>query len=570
MKRSIPALLALMLVVFMTIAVISCNSQSTDKVADADRPAGAADPDTKEFPPLPEVEEGADDLYTGGPASRVAHAPIQTIASIGTGPGMAGAAIADEAIVLPHGGTSTVNDAAFDAMFFENYGVNPYIDADEDNLSTFAVDVDTGSYTLCRGYLERGAFPEPAAVRVEEFVNYFDYGYAEPTDAGDAFAIHLEAAPSPFAENRLLLRVGLQGREVKAENRKPAVLTVVIDVSGSMNRENRLELVKKSLLLLVDQMEEGDEIGIAVYGSQGQEFMTHKGVDDREAIIKAINSLASAGSTNAEQGLIIGYQMAQRAYREDAINRLILCSDGVANVGSTGPETILKSVGEQAQAGITLSTIGFGMGNYNDVLMEQLADNGDGNYAYVDRFDEAKRVFVENLTGMLQVIAGDTKVQVEFNPGLVRSYRLIGYENRDVADEDFRNDEVDAGEVGAGHSVTALYEIRLWDDAPAGELATVRLRYEDVEASDEVYELAETLTTLDVAGSFDDASESFQLAACVMEFAELLRKSYWAKERDLGELLAIAEPRLQNDERETVQEFLTLIATAKDLDPAED
>ncbi len=533
MKRIIPTILALLLLVFLALTAISCSYHSPEAAASADTSIALS-------PRASSVGYGAGDIYTGG------------------------------AVSPAHGGTSTVNDAAFDAMFFENYGVNPYIDADEDNLSTFAVDVDTGSYTLCRSYLERGAFPEAAAVRVEEFVNYFDYGYAGPTDPAEAFAIHLEAAPSPFAENRLLLRVGLQGREVKAENRKPAVLTVVIDVSGSMSREDRLGLVKKSLLLLVDQMEEGDELGIAIYGSQGKEFMAHKGIDDREAIIEAINSLASEGSTNAEQGLVIGYQMAQRAYREGAINRVILCSDGVANVGKTGPESILKSVGEQAQAGITLSTVGFGMGNYNDVLMEQLADNGDGNYAYVDRFSEARRVFVENLTGTLQVIAGDTKVQVEFNPEIVRSYRLIGYENRDIADEDFRNDEVDAGEVGAGHSVTALYEIRLWDDAPAGELATVRLRYADVEASDEVYELAKMISTADVAASFVEASESFRLAACVAEFAELLRKSYWAKGRDLGELLTLAEPHLQNDQRESVQELLTLIATAKDLDSPND
>lgn len=467
-----------------------------------------------------------------------------------------------------HGGTDNVNDAAFDAMFFKNYGVNPFIDADDDHLSTFAVDVDTGSYTLARSYLNRGHLPEKDAVRVEEFVNYFNYNYAPPDGKDEAFAIHLAAAPSRFRKNRTLLRVGLKGREIDVADRKDAVLTFVIDISGSMAREDRLELVKKSLRLLIDQLRKGDRVGIAVYGSAGRKYMPYLGADDRGKILAAIDKLSPGGSTNAEEGIKIGYGMARGAFRKGAINRVILCSDGVANVGRTGPKAIMKQVRRYADEGITLSTIGFGMGNYNDVLMEQLADKGDGNYAYVDTPGEARRVFVENLTGTLQVIARDVKVQVDFNPAVVRSYRLIGYENRDVADKDFRNDKVDGGEIGAGHSVTALYELKLWPDK-AGRLADVRVRYKDAEGKN-VREVARKIATSDSAGRFEDAPDSLKLAACTAEFAEILRKSYWARGSRLDDVLALAKDcRGRFDNRADVKELVKLIEKARRLKSAE-
>jgi Ca-activated chloride channel family protein len=462
-----------------------------------------------------------------------------------------------------HGGTANVNDAAYDAMFFRNYGVNPYVDTDDDALSTFAVDVDTGSYTLARSYLNRGHLPPKDAVRVEEFVNYFRYDDDAPEN-GDAFAIHLAAAPSPFAENRTLLRVGLKAREIDAADRKPAVLTFVIDVSGSMGREDRLGLVKRSLRLLVERMREGDRVGIAVYESHGREVLSHREVGGREEIIAAIEELRPAGSTYAEEGLRIGYGMAARAFRKGAINRVILCSDGVANVGRTGPEAILRQVRDHAGRGITLSAVGFGMGNYNDVLMEQLADKGDGHYAYVDTLDEARRVFVENLTGTLQVVARDVKVQVEFDPNVVRSYRLLGYENRDVADEDFRDDTVDGGEIGAGHAVTALYELKLWPEK-AGRLAAVRVRYKRPEGGKSA-EVSRTIATADAAGAFDAAGRQLKLAACVAQFAEVLRKSYWARGQTLEPVLAVAEGcRNDYDYRADVKELVSLIGRARKL-----
>ena len=337
------------------------------------------------------------------------------------------------------------NDEAYHDMFFKGSGTNPFIDTEDDHLSTFAMDVDTGSYSITRRYLTDGYLPPPEAVRVEEFVNTFDYNYDPPTE--DAFAIHIDGAPSKFGEGKRLqlLRIGLQGRVIPAEHRKDAILTFVIDVSGSMQKENRLGLVKKALTLLVDQLRPTDKVGIVVYGSRGKLVLPHTGIEQRSEILAAINSLAPNGSTNAEEGLRIGYDLAWRNASVNHINRVILCSDGVANVGNTGPDTILKEIRTYVNKGITLSTVGFGMGNYNDVLMEQLADTGDGSYAYVDTLTEAKRIFVENLTGTLQLIAKDAKIQVDFNSEVVSRFRLLGYENRRLDHEQFRDDTVDAG-----------------------------------------------------------------------------------------------------------------------------
>lgn len=465
------------------------------------------------------------------------------------------------------GGTTEPNDQPYGDMFFESYGVNPFIDTEDDNLSTFGLDVDTGSYTVARSYVTRGHLPPPAAVRVEEFVNFFDYG-DEPPEDGD-FAIRLEGAPAPFAEGPRyqLLRIGIRARDVTAAERPPATLVFVVDVSGSMAREDRLGLVQQSLALLLDQLRPDDRVGLVVYGSYGQVLLEPTG--DHQAIRAAIGRLAPGGSTNAEEGLVLAYGLAEQSFREEAINRVILCSDGVANVGRTGPGSILERIGAAAERGIELTTVGFGMGNYNDVLMEQLADRGDGSYAYVDSLPEARRIFVENLTGMLQTVAREAKVQVEFDRSSVERYRLLGYENRDIADERFRDDTVDAGEIGAGHSVTALYEIKLAEKArPRDRLATVRLRYHSVERG-EVIETAEELRLRDLASSWESAPPSLELAAVVAELAEILRRSYWAKDGDLAALFAEAQ-RLSAAYAGDVEvaELVTLIGSAARLDEA--
>lgn len=466
-------------------------------------------------------------------------------------------AIASNGLVPPNG--EPVAD-----MFFEDYGVNPFIDTEDDNLSTFAIDVDTGSYTVMRRYLRDGNLPPDESVRVEEYINYFNQEYALPENG--AFAIHLEGAPTPYGENERyqLVRVGIQGYDVDPAQRPDATLIFVIDVSGSMDMENRLGLVKESLRLLLDQLRPTDRVGLVVYGSRAHVILEPTSVDSRRTIMAAIDRLQPEGSTNAAEGIMLAYELANEYAQPGQINRLILCSDGVANVGQTAADAILQ----YAEEGISLSTFGFGMGNYNDVLMEQLADQGDGNYAYIDTLDEAERVFAQKLTATIFTIAKDAKIQVEFNPAVVERYRLLGYENRDVADEDFRNDAVDAGEIGAGHSVTALYEVKFAENSnPAETALTVRLRYADPETT-EVSEIEASLAPQEFAAAFSDASARFQLTATVAEFAEILRDSYWAKESSLPalneDLQRIAASLPQDTD---VQEFIGLVGTAVSLAP---
>jgi Ca-activated chloride channel homolog len=473
------------------------------------------------------------------------------------------------------------NGEPFDAMYFEHYGTNPFIVTDEDALSTFAVDVDEASYTLTRRYIEDGHLPPAAAVRVEEFVNYFDTGYGRVR--GGDFALRADGAPSPFGDGYHLLRLGVQAREIPRRERKPANLIFVIDTSGSMGRENRLGLVKRALGILLDELEQSDTVGIVEYGSRGREVLRPTSVEDRRQIERAIESLHTNGSTNAEEGLELGYNMASRIYDESSINRIILCSDGVANTGETRAEKILDRVRYESDRGIHLSAVGFGMGNYNDMLMEKLADNGDGNYHYVDQIDEAERVFRENLTGMLQTVARDVKIQVEFDPESVLRWRLLGYENRDVADEDFRSDSVDAGEIGAGHTVVALYEVKLSDEAlrvwerrrsrREFSLGEFRLRYEypaGHEQAGEVKEISRSLRSEDLGDRFDQADAHFRLAALGAECAEILRGSYWARDSQLDDLREMTE-EIASDLRagDQYREFLRLLERAARIEAGE-
>lgn len=461
------------------------------------------------------------------------------------------------------------NGAEYDSVFYKGHGTNPFIDTEDDNFSTFAMDVDTASYSVMRRYLRDGFLPPAEAIRVEEFVNTFDYNYTPPNK--EAFAVHIEGAPSKFGEGKRLqlLRIGIQGRVIPDIDRKDAILTFVVDVSGSMERENRLGLVKKALFILLNQLRPGDKVGIVVYGSNARVVLPHTGIENREYIFEAISNLRPDGSTNAEAGLRLGYKLALKNSKSDCINRVILCSDGVANVGKTGPEAILKEIGDYVKEGVTLTTVGFGMGNYNDVLMEQLANKGNGSYAYVDTLKEAKRVFVENLTGTLQVIAKDAKIQVEFNPETVSRFRLLGYENRSLAHEDFRKDDVDAGEVGSGHSVTALYEIKLHENAD-GKLATVFIRHENPDTQ-KISEISETISTNQLKKSFVEATAEYQLVSAVAEFAEILRDSFWAKDGSLADVQQTIEsvlPEINSatpQGKERMEELLNLVNQVRSL-----
>jgi Ca-activated chloride channel family protein len=470
------------------------------------------------------TEEPSSDYIPQGPASTEAPA---------TG------YLPDQSVSNPLPPIPPTNRQPYD-MFFENYGVNPSVETEDDHLSTFALDVDTGSYTIMRNYLSEGNLPPSDSVRVEEYVNYFDQGYSNPP-AHQAFGIYVDGAPAPFtqSERYQMLRVGIQGYQVPDYERKNASLTFVIDVSGSMDMDNRLGLVKRSLELLVEQLGPQDTVGIVVYGSDARVVLDPTSGSDKGRILEAIYSLHPEGATNAEAGIRLGYQMAMKAYNGGGINRVILCSDGVANVGVTGPEVILEEVRHYVEENVTLTTIGFGMDNYNDVLMEQLADNGQGFYAYVDDMREARKLFIDQLTGTLQTIAMDAKVQVDFNPGVVKRYRLVGFENRAIADNQFRDNTVDAGEIGAGHSVTALYEVKLYPEA-YGNIARVFMRWQDPDTR-QIVELSKDFSTNELERDFQYADPYFQRSVVVAEYAEILKKSYWAEGSSLAHVYHEAE-----------------------------
>lgn len=442
---------------------------------------------------------------------------------------------------------------------FKDYGVNPFIDARNDRFSTFSLDVDTASYAVARKYVNDGLLPPYQAIRAEEFINYFAQDYAPPTN--NAFAIYADGAPSPFhRDGSHIVRVGVQGYEIPAAQRKPASLTFVIDVSGSMNLENRLGLVKRSLQVLVDRLRRDDSVSIVVYGSTARVVLYPTSGDRKDEILNAIYALHPEGSTNTEAGMQLGYQMAANSHIPNGINRVILCSDGVANVGNTEPVSLIASVKGHAPDDVMLTTIGFGMDNFNDVLMEQLADKGNGFYAYVDTIEEAQKMFIDRLTNSLETIAKDAKTQVEFNPDVVERYRLIGYENRAVADADFRNESVDAGELNAGHNATALYAVQLRPKAQ-GKIATVFLRWQDP-TTRQTQELAGEISTWDIAPSFNQTSARYQMNVIVAEYAEILRRSPYS-EMTLSALSGYAtQIARQLPDDADAQEFAQLVQRA--------
>lgn len=502
--------------------------------------------------------EAEKNYFDGDEAQEELHNLVPSTQSQGAGE--AGADLSGPSSPPAHP-TQTAPHEEPEDMFFDDYGVNPFIDTEDDHFSTFALDVDTGSYSLARSYIRDGYFPPSDAVRVEEFINYFPQGYASPSFR-DTFAIYMDGAATPFTETERyqVIRVGVQGYQVEEEDRKDVSLTFVIDVSGSMGNGNRLEMVKDSLALLVEQLGRGDRVSIVAYTDTAWLVLPPTPGNRNREIMEAIDSLYPMASTNVEAGLRLGYEQALEAFLPNGINRVVLCSDGVANVGNTGPESIWESVKYYAAEGITLTSVGVGMGNYNDTLMEQLADNGEGFYAYIDTLEEAERLFVHDLVSTLQVIALDAKIQVDFNPEVVSRYRLVGFENRAIADRDFRNDRVDAAEIGAGHSVTALYEVKLYAGA-RGEIATVYLRWQDPDTY-RVHEIDETFYTNNLEDSFRLADPYFQLDVLVAEFAEILRDSYWAEDADLYDVAEYTESLYGLLEEPEVREFIELVEQA--------
>ncbi|WP_257450538.1 vWA domain-containing protein [Archangium lipolyticum] len=442
---------------------------------------------------------------------------------------------------------------------FAEHAPNAFTETAVDRFSTFAVDVDTASYAVSRRYLNQGALPPRPAVRVEEFVNYFKYRYAPPEQG--AFTVHLEGAPSPFNANRHFVRVGVQGKVVSRSQRKPAHLVFLVDTSGSMSQPDKLPLAKEAMKIAVKNLNENDTVAIVTYAGSTRDVLSPTAATDLERIYKAIDSLESGGGTSMGTGMELAYKHAVKKVSGNVVSRVVVLTDGDANIGpNLSADAMLNSIQGYVKEGVTLSAIGFGMGNYRDDLMEKLADKGNGNCFYIDSYKEAKKVFEQQLTGTLEVIAKDVKIQVEFDPKVVSRYRLVGYENRDIADKDFRNDKVDAGEIGAGHSVTAMYEVELTGEkAPLG---TVRIRAKapnGTEAAEQAFPFEQKM----MRASLDTASADFRFALSVAATADVLRGSPNAQGWNLATVQKLAEGATEGQaDRE---EFAKLVVKTRGL-----
>jgi Ca-activated chloride channel family protein len=460
---------------------------------------------------------------------------------------------------------------------------NPFRRVSDEALSTFSIDVDTASYSNVRRMLNEGRLPPPSAVRIEEFINYFRYDYPQP-DAGQPFSITTEVARCPWKPEHRLVLVGLQGRSVSAEDRKPANLVFLIDVSGSMNSADKLPLLVQSMQLLTEHLDHRDRVAIVVYaGASGLVLPSTSGFE-QSAIRAALAQLSAGGSTNGGAGIELAYKVAQENYLVEGNNRVILATDGDFNVGITDRGSLVSLIEEKRKSGVFLSVLGFGSGNVKDDTMELLADKGNGNYAYIDSLKEAQKVLGEQVGGTLEVIAKDVKIQVEFNPATVEAFRLIGYENRILDHQDFHDDTKDAGEIGAGHSVTALYEIvpkgipielpkvdakryqpeteRLGGSAFSGELMFVKLRHKAPDAdSSKLIEMPLRATDVE----FRAASENLRFAASVAGFAMLLRRSAYAGDLSFEKVRAFAAESRAFDPGNYRAEFLALAEKAAAL-----
>lgn len=452
--------------------------------------------------------------------------------------------------------TEELNNRGFDEII-----ENDFIETSAEAISTFSIDVDNASYTLARGILNNGSLPDPSSVRVEDFINYFHYNYPEPTGE-HPFSIMMEVAPSPFGEGKHLMRVGLQGKRISIEEMKPTSLVFLIDVSGSMQGE-KLLMVKSALNELVENMRPSDKIGIVIYAGADGVVLPMAQAQDKARIKAAINSLGSGGGTNAEAGIVKAYEMLEQAKQEGGNNRVIILTDGDFNVGRTGQE-LVELVASYREKELSLTCVGVGLGNYNDYQMEYLALQGNGNYFYLDTMEEAQRIFGAELPSTIEVIAADVKVQVEMNPAAVARYRLVGYDNRVLANEDFDDDTKDAGELGPGHDVTALYELELLPGA-AGEavLSEVRLRYKS-QYGDASVELGQPIKLSQVRPEISMASADLRFAAAVAEFAEILRgskHSEGARFDEVRDMARAASDPLDGERAELVR----LVQIARDL-----
>jgi Ca-activated chloride channel family protein len=467
---------------------------------------------------------------------------------------------------------------------YEHFEDNPVLRVAEKPVSTFSIDVDTGSYTNSRRILHEGRLPAKDVVRVEEFINYFNYDYPAPESQDTPFNVITELGPTPWNRKTHLLHIGIKGYQLPETQLPPSNLVFLIDVSGSMRSQNKLALLKKSLQLLTQKLRAEDKISIVVYAGASGVVLEPTAGSNKARILTALESLSAGGSTNGAAGIRLAYLKAQQGFIKGGINRVILATDGDFNVGTVNFEALKNLVEEKRKSGVFLTTLGFGAGNYNDHLMEQLADAGNGNYAYIDTLMEAQKVLVHEMGSTLNAIAKDVKIQIEFNPAVVAEYRLVGYENRALRREDFNNDKVDAGEIGAGHTVTAIYEIALQGQdeqmvdplryqegetaanktSQANELAFLRLRYKKPDSEKSI--LMETpVPKSQMIDSLAKTSERFQFAASVAAFGQLLRGGRYTQQYAYSDIVKLALSARGKDRYGYRSEFVRLVELAETL-----
>lgn len=449
-------------------------------------------------------------------------------------------------------------------------------------VSTFSIDVDTGAYANVRRFLNQGQLPPKDAVRIEELINYFPYAQANKKSE-HPFGVDTEVAPAPWNLDHQLLRVRIQAMDAKSASLPASNLVFLVDVSGSMDSPDKLPLVKNTLKMLTQKLRAHDRISLVVYAGRTQVELEPTPGNEHDKILAAIDKLKAEGSTAGESAMKLAYQMARRSYIPDGINRILMATDGDFNVGVSDINQLKDMVAAERKSGISLTTLGFGQGNYNEFLMEQLADVGNGNYAYIDSADEGRKVLIEEMASTFNTVAADVKVQIEFNPAQIAEYRLIGYENRALDEQDFNNDKVDAGEIGAGKTVTAIYELTpvgkptLIDPhryektadtkASAGnELGFLRIRYKKPGADKSIL-LEEPLLISNNKSSLDQTSADFRFAASVAGFGQVLKDSNYLNNYSFDQLIALAKSGVGSDEGGYRAEFIRLVKTAKELSP---
>lgn len=456
---------------------------------------------------------------------------------------------------------------------------NPFLEVVRAPLSTFSIDVDTAAYSNIRRYLNDGMMPPKNAVRIEEMINYFEYDYPQPI--GNApFTINPEVAAAAWNTSHKIVHIGIQGKKISLDNVPPSNLVFLIDVSGSMNEPQKLPLVKDSLRILVNQLTAKDRVSIVVYAGSSGLVLPSTTADRKGEILNAVSNLEAGGSTNGGAGIQLAYKVAEENFIRNGNNRVILMTDGDFNVGVSSDAELVNLIENKRESGVFLSVLGYGTGNYNDSMMEKLSNKGNGNYAYIDSIEEARKAMGSQIAGTLYTIAKDVKIQIEFNPAKVAGYRLIGYENRLLADRDFNDDRIDAGEIGSGHTVTAIYEI-----IPAGqkvenpgvdelkysrveptntrfnqELMTIKLRYKEPDGNESKLL---SLGVLDRNYLIENASENVRFASAVAQFGLLLRDSRYKGNASFANVSSLAASSIGTDLNNYRREFLNLVGKAQ-------